>query len=575
MGRNTLLLGLLVILCTLSSAQVVINSMDYKDVASGVFYANVIGESNYYVYPSVNLQSAVLGVGPDQNIILIQSEGVPVHAGYKSALQANGGSITQEFISSDPFAFNLELADRSGAHSFIITDPDYSYNLVVLFPYAKASGSYVVYATKENAGQVASFLASHASTPTLVYGTVDSEVISALEAESIQFTQIENGDKYLDNVELVEDYFSKYDAQKQVTFADGTFFEPSITDGVFPVVLISNTIPSGVYDMLHKYIASGELSIGVLIKDDYTAAIYNLMKNLNAGFDEKKFSVFVKMGQTSGAQEEVQGLIVYSLPAIVLDVQLVNIQYNSAKEGIELILENTGTIATYVTSSMNIYSDGEIIGTVGDEGAQQIEKGETKGFFYPLIVENPGKLTANLTTYFSSSKFAYERALTAYMDLGVVDFIDSTSLEVLASTYSPDADAVSLKYSNAGEEKVYLRTSIEYVSDHASSTVDDPEVRMLEPGQTTVVRIGGLLIDPEEISSLEMEAVTEFGGREEFLVNTLDTPVEIMEPEAPEFDMSLILLIILAVIILALVIYFLTRKKGDKEPVALTAKKKK
>ncbi len=571
MGRYTLLFGLLFFLCAFSSAHVVINSLDYEDVASGVFYANAVGDTNYYVYPGTNLQSAVLQVGPATNVILIQSETSPVHAGYQSALQNNGAAITETLVSSDSQTFNLELAGRSGVHSFIITDPAYSYNLVALFPYAKASGSYVLFADKKNAGQVANFLSLHASTPTLVYGTVDGEVTAALSSKNLQFTQIENGDKYLDNVELAEDYFAKYDAQKQVTFADGTFLEPSITDGVFPVILISNTIPTQTYDFLYSKIVDGELSVGVLIENEYTAAVYNLMKNLNSDFAEKKFSVFVKMGQTSGTGGEVSDLAVYPLPAIVLDIGLGGIQYNTAKKEIELILENKGSIATYVLSSMNIYSDNELIGTVGDDDIQQIAKGETKGFSYPLIIENPGQLTANLTTYFSSSKHAYERALNAYVDLGMVSFIDTASFEVLTATYSPDADAVSLKYSNTGDKNVYFRTSIEYTSELSSSIVEDAQVRMLEPGQSTVVRVGGLLITPEELSSLLMSATTEYGGREEFLINKIDTPVEVLEPEGMDPTW---LFILLAIIIILVVAYFLTKKKKEAPSGMVTKKKK-
>ena len=565
MGRYTLLFGLLFFLCTFSNAHVVINSLDYEDVASGVFYANALGDTNYYIYPSTNLQTAVLQVGPT-DVVLIESETSPVHASYQSALQNNGATITEHISSSSPASLNLELAERSGTHTFIVTDPDYSYNLVVLFPYAKASGSYVLFASKENAGDVANFLTSSASAPTLVYGTVDDEVLNALGSNNVAFTQIENGDKYLDNIGLAEEYFANYNAQKQVTFTDGTFFEPSITDGVFPIILISNTIPTETYDFLYSKISNDELGIGVLIKDDYTSAIYNLMKKLNNNFEEKKFSVFVKMGQTGGAGGEVNPLSSYPLPGILLDIGLQGTQYNTAKEEVELILENKGTVATYATSSLNIYSDNKLIGTVGDSEPQFISKGETKGFSYPLILENPGKLTANITTYFSSSKYAFERAFNLYVDLGVVDFSDASSIDILTATYSPDADAVSAKYSNPGTKNVYFRTSINYSTDFSSSTIEDSEVRMLEPGQSTVVRVGGLLIAPEELTSLKMSILTEYGGREEFLINQIDTPVEVLEPQGIALDMNLAP-ILLAIIILVAIAYFLIKKKKKSKPI--------
>ncbi|MBD3397876.1 hypothetical protein GF412_01865 [Candidatus Micrarchaeota archaeon] len=563
MGRYSLFLGLLVFLCAFSSAtQVVVNSLDYKDVASAAFYANVVGDDLYYVYPSTNLQDAVLQVGP-KSLILIESETQPVHASYQSALQNNGATVTEKLVSSDSFSFNLELAERSGTDSFIIADPAYSYNLVVLFSYAKHSGSYVLFATKKNAGEVSNFISSQASGPVLVYGTVDQEVLDSLSSSGITHEQIENGDKYLDNNELVENFFANYDANKQIVFADGTFFEPSVTEGEFPIFLISNTIPTSTYDLIYSLVNSGEVSSSILVKPDYTSAAYDLMKRINENFEEKRFSVFVKMGQAASSKPgEVQPLSSYPLPAVVLDVGLSKIQYNTAKGEVEIILENKGSIATYVTSSLNVYSDGELIGSVGDSEAQLLARDETKGFSYPLNVENPGTLTGNLTTYFSSSKYNYEKALNAYVDMGVVSFVDDSSLEVLTATYSPDADAVSVKYSNSGEEPVYLRTSVLYSSDVSSSTVDDTEVRTLDPGQSTVVRVAGLLVTEDELPTIEMHVLTEYGGREGFLDNSMETPVEILEPEG--IDPMLLLGLLLLVVVL-IVVYFLMRKKGDKE----------
>ena len=571
MGRYKLFLGLLLFLCALSSAaHIVVNSQDYRDVASAAFYANLKGDALYYVYPSVNLQTAVLQVGPKE-IILMESGKMPVHSGYPSALQNNGATISERLVSDDAETFNLELAERSGATSFILTDPAYGYNLVSLFGYAKASGSYVIFATKKNAGQVSNFLSSHTSRPVLIYGTVDQQVLDSLSSRNINSEKIENGDKYLDNSALLERFFERYDSQKQIVFAEGAFFEPSITEGVFPVMLVSNTIPPTSYDTLFSLVSQGKVSTSVLVKGDYTSAVYNLMKTINAEFETKQFSVFVKMGQAS-SPGEVQALSVYPIPAVVLDIRLNAVQYNTAKEAVELILENKGSVSTYTTSSINVYSDGTLIGTVGDNEAQLVAKDEVKGFSYPLKLENPGQLTANITTYFSSSKYAYEKALTAFVDMGTVSFTDGSMLEIATASYSPDEDAVSLKVANPSEKEVYFRTTVEYSSDISSSTVNDPQVRTLAPGQSTVVRMSGLLITPEELPTVSMEAVAEFGGREEFLVNEVSAPVEILEPQG--LDMMLILGAMLILLLIILAVYFLTRKKEKKDERHKTEKKK-
>lgn len=584
MQRYIALVALLFLFCTTLNAHIVVNSLEYVDVVSAASYANLIGDTSYYVYPSSSLQGAVLAVGA-QEVTLVSSASAPVHTGYRNALESSGAVVLEEMASEDPLAFNIELAASAATEtcSFILTDPDYTYNSVSLFGYAKASSSYILFATKDNAPELASFLSgAAASCPSgalgeiLVYGSVDSSVTAALTSEGILFEQIETGDKYSDNIELLKKYFGSYDSEGQMLFADGTFLEPSITEGAFPVMLVSHTIPDDSEEYITSLVDEGTLEVGVLIKSDYTSPVYNLMKNINAQYaeDDKRFSVFVKMGQTSAVGGEMQALDFYPLPGVVLELVLDDVQYNTAKEEVELILTNTGTVATYATSTLRVYSDGELVATVGDDEPILIAKGETRGISYPLAIESPGALAANVTVYYSSSKIAFENALTAYVDMGTVDFIDSSMLEILNATYSPAADTVSIKLSNPGQEDVYFMTEVEYSTDLSSSTLSAPDVKSLTPGQSTVVQFSGLLISEEELESLQMSATAMYGGREEFLINEVSSPVEIVsEPEVleEEADMSLPLLAVALAIILAAIFLFGKRKKKEEEAPAPAA----
>ncbi|MBN2122415.1 hypothetical protein JW721_05185 [Candidatus Micrarchaeota archaeon] len=577
MQRHIVLVALLFLFCTTLNAHIVVNSLEYVDVVSAASYANVIGDTSYYIYPASSLQSAVLAVGA-QEVTLVSSGSAPVHTGYKNALESNGATVVGEMVSSDPLSFNLELASSAATQtcSFVLTDPDYTYNSVSLFGYAKASASYILFATKDNALEVASFLSgaaagcpSGALGEILVYGSVDSSVLSALSSEGILFEQIETGDKYSDNIELLKRYFGSYGSEGQMLFADGTFLEPSITEGAFPVMLVSHTIPEESEEYIASLVEDGSLEVGVLIKSDYTSPVYNLMKNINAQYpeDDKRFSVFVKMGQTSAIGGEMQALDFYPLPGVVLELALEDVQYNTAKEEVELILTNTGTVATYATSTIRVYSDGELVATVGDDEPVLLAKGETRGISYPLAIESPGALAANITVYYSSSKIAFENALTAYVDMGMVDFVDSSMLEITTATYSPAADTVSIKLTNPGQEDVYFMAEVSYTTDLSSSTLSAPEVKSLTPGQSTVVQFSGLLISEEELDSLQMSATARYGGREEFLVNEVSSDVEIVaapEPEEVEqADMALPLLAVALAIIVAAI--FLFGKKRKKE----------
>jgi hypothetical protein len=411
----------------------------------------------------------------------------------------------------------------------------------------------------------------------LVYGSVDSAVISSLDSSGVAYGQIETGDKYSDNVALLEKYYESYDSQGQITFTDGTFLEPSITEGTFPVMFVSHTIPPGSEDYLASLVDEGKVSVGVLVKGDYTSSVYNLMKTINENYEEKMLSVFVKMGQSSSAGGQMQALDSYPLPSVVLQIELSDVQYNTAKEEVELILKNTGTIATYATSTIRVYSGDELVATVGDEEPVLLGKGETKGTSYPLTVDSAGDLSANVTVYYSSSKLAFENALTAYVDIGAVDFLDSSSLEIATALYSPSTDSVSIKFSNPGSEEVYFEAEVSYTTDSTSATMGAPGIKTLAPGQSTVVPISGLLISGEELDSLEMEATARYGGREEFLINTVSAPVQISaeEEEAAEEEGGDLTIPLLVVVLIVVVVaaYFLLGKKGATPVPAAPAPK--
>ncbi len=559
MGRYSVLLALLVLLCSLSSAYIAVNSLDYKDVASAVFYANLKGEEIYYITPSTDLRNAVLKVGP-RDLEVFESASTPVVSSYQGALETNGCTV-RKTLSQDPFSFNIELAGKSGATSYIIMDPAYPYNTVSLFAYAKSANAYVLFADKAHADSVSAFLSSKSAKEIIVFGTVDQEVKDSLNSKNIKFDQIDNGDKYLDNVEMLDRYYSKFDSQNQILMADGAFYDPAITLGQQPTMVVSNTIPQETKDFLSGKVRSGKIKVAVLIKPDYTGMAYDLMKTINSEYTEKKFSVFVKIGQASANQETPGALDVYSLPAVVLNVGFVGVQYNTATDQLELILENKGAINTFTTSSIKVYSDGEVIATVGDTEAQILQKGQKQGFSYQLKIPNPGELSANVTTYYSSSRLAFEKGFNVFVNLGKVDFTDGSQLEITKATYDHGADKVSIKATNTGDQDVYFRASVNYTSDAGSSSMDNPEVKMLPPGQSTVTQISGLLIEGSELSSLEMNAIATYGGRESFLANQAVAPVEIVS--GPDW-LLIALAVILLLILLLLIYWFFIRKKGQK-----------
>ncbi|MEM4272089.1 MAG: hypothetical protein QXH30_00715, partial [Candidatus Bilamarchaeaceae archaeon] len=539
-----------------------VNSLDYEDVDSGVLYANLMGEEIYYITPPTDLRTAVLNVG-QRDVELFESASKPAVVGYQEALEENGRTV-RKTLSSDPFSFNLKLAEKSGASSYIIMDPAYPYNTISLFSYAKYAHSFVIFADKEHAEAISSFLYSKSTKEIIIFGAVDQEVKDSLISKGIKFDQIDNGDKYLDNVEILKRFYSKFESKSQILMADGTFYDQAVTQGQQPTLLVSNTVPKQTEDFLSGMVRNEKIKVAVLIKPDYTGMVYDLMKRINSEYAEKKFSVFVKMGQASAGQETPGPLDVYPLPSATLNVAFVGVQYNTAAKQLELILENKGSINTFTTSSIKVYSDGGLVVTLGDTAPQILQKGQKRGFSYPLTIANPGELSANITVYYSSSRLAYERGFNTFVQLGNVAFNDASQLEISKATYDHAADRVSIKVTNTGSQDVYFHASVNYTSEAGSASIDNPEVKVLQPGQSTVTQISGLLIEGSELPSLEMNAIVNYGGREAFLVKQAIAPVEIVS--GPDW-----LLIALAVLAALLLLYWLFARKKEQKPVPTAA----
>jgi hypothetical protein len=175
-----------------------INSMDGRDVLSGIFYANVKGlPVNFMPSQGGNADIFSAKAGSGHDILLIQSSSNPVSGFVESDLKAKNNSV-EVYASGDGGATNLALAKRSGATRFIVVDSAYSDSALSVLPYAKLTKSYVLLANKDNAAQVRDLVAGK---PVTIFGLVDKAVSDALSPYNPQIIG-KGEDKYEDNVEI-------------------------------------------------------------------------------------------------------------------------------------------------------------------------------------------------------------------------------------------------------------------------------------------------------------------------------------------------------------------------------------
>ncbi len=552
--KNLLLLLLAVSLCF--SATVVINSQDGRDVVSGVYYAALKGDRAVFVPPSYSESVTYGKIGWNGEVLLIQSSSNPLITGMANELR-NKGNTVEIFSSEEPYAANRLLAEKARATKFILVDPVYGYNTVSALPYAKLNGMYLIFADKGMKNEVISFLRGRGATDILIYGYMDGEIKDALDANGLPYREINTGDKFDDNMELVDRYFSENPSKKQALFSDGNAFEDTIAAGDDPVILISPVIPASVYNFIREKASSGQLKVGMVVDREYAQTAYDLKKSVNSELGQDALHVLVKFGQSvPSAGSGLFDVDLFPVRGPILGLAIRGAQYNTATGQIEITYENTGNALEYVSSRMVVFVDGRQVQTIGDEEPFQVGRGQQLGRGYPISIES-GQIALNMTAMYGSSKKSTENGIVVFLDAGRLEYTDRSSLEVSGFTEEQESGDLLVTYYNPGEVASYFRADAAINASGRITRIEDDRLYELSAGEAKIVKFPGVMKD-----AAGAVAGANYGSRAAFL----EKRVEGQYVPAPKsaFDMNLILILLVALLV-AVVGYLLWEKKGKKK----------
>lgn len=542
-------LVLFLFIVSLSFSAIAVNSFDGRDVVSAVYYGAVMEEKVVFVSPSYN-QDIVYGkIGTGGDVLLVQSLENAIIPSMENDLE-NMENEVEVMLSENPYETNLELAERSGASKFILVDPVYGYNTVSALAYAKLNSMYLVFAESENSESVMGFLKGKNPEEILVYGYLDSEVKNALDGSGLSYEEINNGDKFEDNLEILELYFEENPSKKQAILSDGNAFEDTIVAADDPVILISPIVPATTYEYIEGKAVNGELDVAMVVDQEYAQTAYDLKESINSRADSEVLHVLVKFGQSIGGSE-MADVELFPLPGPILGLEITDAGYNTVSEELEITYENTGNAPEYVKSRIMVFADGDYVATVGENEPFMLDKNEKLGKGYSVDVEE-GEITANITSFYSSSKKYEENGIQLMAEAGRVDFEDLSVLEISDFTLDESTGDLVVTFENTGNITVYFRADATLEINNKTTRIKEDEIYELASGEGRMVRFPGIIK-----SGAEVTAGADYGAREAFLENR----IEKNSRTAEEFDMNILYLGV--IIILAAVVGYLlfSRKK--------------
>ncbi|MCK4928792.1 MAG: zinc ribbon domain-containing protein [Methanosarcinales archaeon] len=545
------------------AGQVVINSADWRDVYSAVAYANYKDIPYYFAISEPHARVIPKYLDKNLEVQLFESESVPYLVNYKNILEQAGSIVVDETRSASGRELNLKLASELDINNFIIVDDQYGYNAISAAPYAAKSGSWVLFADRDNIDEVNDFLNSRNVENVLIYGHVDKAVKDELNGFNPEI--IDEGNRFENNIVIVSK-FMELSPTDSVILSNGEFIEGAIMEGNSPVIFIGvNTVPAQVIE----FVKSSNIKGGTLIGNELVGSGQDLKEATG-------ISVIVKFGQgrqVTGEMSLVEDLDKFYLPRYELSLDAISAQYNEATKQLEIIYRNDANIGEFFKSSVGIMAIDERVGTVGDDDAPYIESGSDSGRAYDIDLTayaRTSNLSVIVTSEFGEAPGSLNLLLTKVLDITLISVEDDSKISVSNVNYDKRTQRLELAVENTGNIPCYASPSITILIEGDEEVVRLGNSIPLEAGEKQTVSTRVELTNADLADNPDVPVHVDYGERSELLVKNLDEVLPLNVTGG--ISTGLLLAILALLLIIAAAVVWSKRKpdagaKTDAKPV--------
>jgi hypothetical protein len=557
MKKRRLMLALFLIMLlapTLLAADfthVISNSEDWRDVYSSLLLASLEGTGSDFLVSTSHGQVLLNGINQGNDLFIVSSKQKPFVFNYPSIIESRDYRSVEE-IEVD--SANLELIEEiPNVNNFIIVGDSFGYNAVSAVPYAIITDSWVFLANRANIGEIENILSRRDVNKILIYGYVDSEVTETLSSYNPEI--INTGDRFQDNINLVEKYSEK-SSIGQVVLTNGEFIEKEIMQGKNPILF---TGKQNVPDAIADYIKSSDINVGVLIGNDLIGAATNIRKSTG-------ISVMVKFAR--GSRENtagiaaVEGLDLFHLPVPVLSLEIYSIKYNKATSQLEVTYRSGSNMPAYFKGTFTLISGLEEV-RVGDLEPVFISPGDFKTVVYDGV-DIPGEeITAEYFTIYGESSKSLDRILEGSYEVGIVDVLDGCQLDVKYVKYNKQEKAFMVKIENLADVECWVDIEIrDILVNNIEQTIGTEGSENVLPGKTKKIFIPQRMTQEDLDENTFVDLVAYYGERRESLVNLFKGRFEL---DTQKFTFLTYLIFILIIVIIILLALFLIARRRDED----------
>ena len=518
----------LIVLLPVVSAQVVVNSDDWRDVYSGLQHASITDQRGHFITDTQQAGRVLARLNPDEPVLLITGN-TQLMPGFRNLLSSRGFTV-EEIRSTNPLRTNEELVLRADPEHVIIIGDAYGFNAVSVGTYATARGAGVLFASS----QTASVLNQLSVQSVLVYGHIPS---SLLESFELQVTDtINNQDRFDDNFALVERYLQEFPTQV-ILLANGEIIEDQLISGSSPTLFIGRqTVPSRVTDM----ILSQDVRTAVLIGNA-------LAPNANVIKDRTGISIFIKFAQ--GRDQQQFALDLFSVPIPNPLIQVASAEFDPTRQSLLVTYQNPGEIATFFSASL---TSGQ---TVEDAQPVFIEAGSYKTQQYALsAIDGP----LAYTILFGASPRTLDLIVQGSVPVSTVEIDDQSEIRVVRARYDTRTESFIVDIENTGSVPVFVLTEAVDVRVGNERARVGSEVVRIPVGQTRQSELFVELTERDLERNFELSLEVFYGQREFSLVQFRRATLGFDVGSSLPFSWTWVILVLVIALVLG---WFVTRKK--------------
>lgn len=407
--KKGFLLIFLIFATAVSAQEVyVANTASWENIYSAGIYSALLGKEFYYLVNARHAEALTAELPRGADVTVIESDRIPYVKKYSNRL-TNAGMKSQTVLVPEDDA-NLDLAKRlPQINSYYLVNPVFGYDAISVAPLAIQTKSYVLFATKENANEIAEFLNTKQLANINVIGDVDQEVISAISHLNPKITN--EGNRFKNNIALAEQYRQLTNAQ-QAILTNGEFLEYDIfTAQNQPIVFIGR---DRVPEQSLEYLRSAPYKTFVVLGKDLLGS----SQSIKTSTQKPVFLKFAKGTTGPNGFQNVRGLDLFPTPVFEMLLSFKTIYYNIDQQKVEMAVQNEKPARTYLEANILLQEGDTPIVTLGGDGFR-IEGNTQHTFSYgqDLSAYATKNVTAQVTIPYGESEDTIERVLTTTQQL--------------------------------------------------------------------------------------------------------------------------------------------------------------